>query len=148
MMTEENKQKITRETLERKIGLYEETIAKAEKYERLKENKDWQGFLEDLRKLIELHDKEIKMGTMMLADSPNNGYVKIENLKQAYVSSKEDWTDFLVRHQIQRQELQHWVEEPDRILTLAGLARNGLPALKDQLKELVHAPAAVGNGKE
>ena len=136
MITEQEKEKQARQKVESGIRLCEEAIQKAEKYERLKENKDWQGFLDDLKDVIRLHENEIRMGESMLVDAANNGYVKTDDFgKQIYVSSRKDWTDFIVRHQIQKADAETWLKEPDRILAMAALAREKLPVLKEKLVE-------------
>ena len=141
MMTEEAKIEQKKKTIENGIRLCEEGMAKAEKYERLSDNKDWQGFLNDLRVLSDLHDKEIKMGEAMLIDAPSNGYIKLDGFdKQQYVSSREDWVEFIIRHQIQKAECANWVKEPERIITFAKLCRDRLPVLKGQLKEISDGP--------
>src|SRR5271165_127344 len=147
MITERDKEKSQKDQLESRISLFEEAVLKAEKYERLQDNKDWQGYLADLEVLMDKHELEIKSGISLVLDAPNTGYVKMENLKQVYVSSKQDWIDFVERHEIQKQELLNWIREPDRILKIAAAARERIPDLKKQLKELTHVPAAVGNGQ-
>jgi hypothetical protein len=137
MITEKDKEDSQIKKLEGGIRLCEEAIAKAEKYERLKENKDWQGYLEDLRVLSTLHEKEIKMGTTLIADAPNTGYVKHDaSGSESYTSSKSDWVDFICRHEIERTILNTWIKEPDHMVTMASLAREKLPILKKKLDEL------------
>ena len=124
MITEQQKEKEAREKLENGIRICEEAMAKSEKYERLKDNKDWQGFLGDLRVLTDLHDREIKMGESMILDAPNTGYVKHDGFgNEKYVSSRQDWIDFIMRHQIQKTECSNWIKEPDQILTMAAMVR-------------------------
>jgi len=136
VITEEEKERIARETAQRGIRLCEEAIAKAEKYERLKDNPDWKGFLDDLKTLASLHEKEIEWARSMLVDAPHTGYLKMNDQgRQEYVSSRDDWTHFIVRHHIQKTECENWVKEPEHLLTLAGLSREKLPSLKEKAKE-------------
>src|SRR5579863_124879 len=101
-ISEEDKERIIKDQTIKAIATCEEAIEKAEKYERLKDNPDWKGFLEDLKVLSELHSKEIEWGKAMLIDAPNTGYLKMSAKgQQEYVSSRQDWVDFMVRHQIQ-----------------------------------------------
>jgi len=145
MITEEAAEKNKIEQLESGIRLCEEAITKAEKYERLKDNKDWQAFLEDLKILSEQHEKQIKWAASMLPDAPNNGYVKQDALgKESYISSKADWIDFISRHEIERSECAKWIKEPDYVLRMAALSRDKLPLLKEKLKELQNVSS--GNG--
>jgi len=136
MLTPKAKEKQNVDKIERGIQICEEALAKAEKYERLKDNKDWQGYISDLKVLAELHDREIKMGQAMLVDAPSNGYVMTEFDKQKYVSSKSDWVDFIVRHQIQKAEAEKWAKEPDQIISFAATCREKLPVLKKQLEDM------------
>jgi hypothetical protein len=145
MITEESKYKLRIEKIENGIRICEDAIAKAEKYERLKENKDWQAFLGDLKVLGDLHDKEIRMGEQMLLDAPNTGYLKLEMDKQVYVSSRQDWIDFIVRHQIQKEENVKWIKEQDHILKFADMCREKLPTLQKEL-EALRVPVEA-NGK-
>ena len=149
MITEAMKEKEAREKIENGIKICEEAMAKSEKYERLKDNKDWQAFLGDLQVLSDLHDREIKMGESMILDAPNTGYVKLDGFgNQKYVSSRQDWIDFIVRHQTQKAECSNWIKEPKHILTLAAMAREKLPMLKDKLKEYSHVSGEPSeNGK-
>ena len=146
MLTEQTKEDQKKKTIENGIRICEEGMAKAEKYERLADNKDWQGFSEDLKVLADLHDKEIKMAEAMLLDAPSNGYVKMDGFdKQQYVSSREDWVQFIVRHQIQKAECLKWVKEPEHIITFAKLCRDRLPVLKKQLAEIESGPSEAGS---
>lgn len=140
MITEKAKNEVGRQKIENGIRICEEALEKSEKYERLNENKDWKGYLEDLKILESLHDKEIQMGVMLMVDAPNHGYMKKELEKETYVSGKQDWTDFIIRHQIQKAELSNWIKEPERILAMASLAREKLPVLKKKLEELENVP--------
>jgi len=149
MISEEEKERIQKEQAERAVRICDEAIAKAEKYERLKDNKDWIDFLGDLKVLSDLHEKEVTWGRAMLLDAPRTGYLKM-NAKgvQEYVSSREDWIDFIVRHQIQKTECENWIKEPEHILTMAALAREKLPALKEKIASLSHVSGQPSeNGK-
>ena len=147
MITEKDKDLQKKEKLENGIRLCEEALAKAEKYERLKDNKDWQGYLEDLKVLSTLHEREIKVGISMFMDAPNTGHVKKGDFdKEVYVSSKQDWMDFISRHEIQKQECENWIKEPDRVILLASMAREKLPMLKEKLAEITNV-AEVETGK-
>ncbi len=64
--------------------------------------------------------------------------------KDIYVNSKADWTDFIVRHQIQKTETLKWVKEPDFILEMAAIAREKLPFLEGKLKDMQNAVGANG----
>ena len=148
MLTQQDKEKLTRNQLESSIRIFEDAIAKAEKYERLKENKDWQGYLKDLQVVVDIHAKEISQAEGYLPDAPATGYVKTDEFgKQQYVSSRSDWMDFIVRHYIQKKQLMNWIEEPERILKMAALSRERLPVLKAKLEDLSHATEPSGNGK-
>ena len=147
MITEKDKVSQQKEKLENGIRLCEEAISKAEKYERLKDNKDWQGYLEDLKVLVTLHEREIKVGVSMLLEAPTTGHVKRDNFdKDVYVSSREDWTNFISHHEIQKEECENWIKEPDRVILLASMAREKLPMLKEKLSEINHVPE-VETGK-
>lgn len=140
MITEQDREKTEIQKLENGIRFCEEAITKSEKYERLEENQDWKEFWKDIEILIGVHDKEILMGISMLPDAPNNTVVKTNDAgKQAVVSSKQDWMDFIIRHEIQRDELKSWMKEPLRILELARQARERLPELREKRKRLNHA---------
>lgn len=149
MITEEDKERAKKTEVQRGIRICEEAMAKAEKYERLKDSPDWQGYLSDLKVLADLHDKEIRMAETMLIDAPSTGYLKMKDSgAQEYVSSREDWVDFIVRHQIQKSDCLAWVKEPEHILTLAALAREKLPILKEKLSEMALVTGAPSeNGK-
>lgn len=137
MITELDKEKAQKEKLENGIRLCEDTIAKAEKYERLKDNKDWQGYLDDLKVLIGLHEREIKMGASMIPEAPFQSHIKHDEVgREVVVSSKEDWMDFISRHETQRAELSSWLKEPERIVAMAAMAREKLPMLRDKLAEI------------
>lgn len=142
MISELDKNKQKKEKIENGIRLCEDALAKSEKYERLKDNKDWQGYLDDLKVLVTLHDREIMVGAAMVVDAPNSGYVKKDDFgKDTYVNSKRDWLDFISRHEIQKTEAQNWAKEPEKILSLATLAREKLPMLKKSLSEILEVPA-------
>jgi hypothetical protein len=144
MITEQDKDKFKIEKLKNGITMCEDALAKSEKYERLQENSDWKEYLNDLKVLASLHEKEIRMGEMMLLDAPNTGYIKHEGDKEVFVSSKEDWLDFITRHEIQRQEAEKWMSEPERILKMAAYSREKLPLLKKQLDEIQNATGRNG----
>lgn len=149
MITEQDREKAQIEQIENGIRLCEEVLAKAEKYERLKENKDWQEYLNDLKILVDLHDREIRLGVTMIPDAPNSAYIKTDDFgKPSVVSSRADWADFIARHEVQRMELSNWIKEPDRILAMASMAREKIPVLKEKLKEIsrVETVAVKGNG--
>ena len=147
MLTELDQEKNQVKKLENSVRLCEEAISKAEKYERLEENKDWKEFWEDMKVVISLHDREITMACSMIPDAPSHPYIKHDDQgKETVVSSKADWADFISRHEIQRQELKNWIQEPDRIIRLAALAREKVPILKDRLKEYSRGPSET-NGK-
>lgn len=150
MITEKDKEAASRKKIENATRLCEESLEKAEKYERLKENKDWQGHLEDLKILISSHEREISLAVSMLPDAPNTGYLKHDaNGQETYVSSKLDWIDFIGRHEIMRASLATFIKEPDYMMEMASLAREKLPLLKKSLQELSHEPVASGsNGAE
>ena len=149
MITEEEKEQNLKKEILIKVQACEEAIAKAEKYERLKENPDWQGFMEDLKALSNLHEKEIKWGRQMVIQAPNDGYLKInQGGKQEYVSSKRDWMDFIVEHEIRKEECDKWEKEPGYIMSMAAMSRQDLPVYKEKLKELSHVSGqASENGK-
>ena len=153
MITQKDQEKQKIEKIQNGISICEDALKKAEKYERLKDNKDWQGFIEDLKILSTKHDNEIKMGEMMLIDAPHTGYLKFQMSsgdvsKQEYVSSREDWIQFILRHQIQKAQCETWTKETDRIINFAGLCREKLPQLKKELEDLTHEPVGhQGNGK-
>jgi len=151
MITEQEKENQKVKQIRNGIRICEEAIAKAEKYERLKDNKDFIDYLKDLKILADLHDREIKMGESMLIDAPNSGYVKTAFEKQEYVSSRQDWIDFIIRHQIQKAECTKWVKEPDQIIAFASLCREKLPLLQQQLSEIEgdadEEDRTRGNGK-
>lgn len=137
MITEEAKENQKKKQIDGGIQLCEEAIAKAEKYERLKDNKDWQGYLDDLKILAGLHEREIRMGISMILEAPETGYIKKDDFgKDTYISSKRDWIHFIERHEIQRQEAETWTKEPERVMALAAMAREKLPVLKEKLAEL------------
>lgn len=143
MITEQNKEKLKMEKLSSSIQLCEEAIIKAEKYERLKENKDWLSYLADLQILVEQHEKEIRNGSQLLINAPRTGHTKINDAgSQVYVSSKDDWLDFIMRHEIQKGHLINLLKEPGYILEMAQIAREKLPVLKKNLEDL----SAGGNG--
>lgn len=146
MLTEADREKSNKTKVESGIRLCEDAIAKAEKYERLKDNKDWQGHLEDLKVLMTLHDREIKMAIGMIIDAPFTSYVKKNDVGQeVMVSSRQDWTEFIARHEIQRTDCENWIKEPDRIIAMATLAREKLPMLREKLSEL--SDTIESNGK-
>lgn len=149
MITEEAREKEKIRKIEDGILTCEEGIKKAEKYERLKENKDWLDYLNDLKTVAGVHDREIKAGEAMLVDAPNTGYIKLDGFgNQKYVSSRTDWIDFIMRHQIQKADCLTWMKEPEQILTFAALCREKLPLLQAELKEMKHEPIGTeGNGK-
>ena len=149
MISESEKEKIQKDQLERGIRVCEEAVAKAEKYERLKDNADWKGFLDDLKVVESLHEREIAMGESMLIDAPNTGYLKMSAKgSQEYVSSRQDWIDFIIRHQIQKADCATWIKEPESIIAMAAMAREKLPSLKEKLMELSHATGLPSeNGK-
>lgn len=141
MLTEEAREDLLVERTKKAITLCEEAVAKSEKYERLKDFKPWQDYLGDLKILIDVHDREIKFGLQMLAEAPHTTYVRHAtdgSGKEQVVSSKMDWVDFIVRHQIQKEEASNWMTEPDRILELARQAREQVPLLKEKLVGLTH----------
>ena len=148
-ISEEEKERIVKEQAKQKIQAYEEAIAKAEKYERLKDNPDWQAFLDDLKSLADIHDRDIEWAKEMLLDAPNDGYLKMgAGGKQEYVSSRMDWLDYIARHQIEKKECLKWTKEPGFIMQMAAMARERLPALKEKVMELTHVSGlADENGK-
>ena len=148
MITEEDKERLVREDAKRKIVAYEEAIAKAEKYERLKDNPDWKAFLNDLKILADLHETQIRWGMSMIVDAPNDGYIKIKEGKQEYVSSRQDWIDFITRHNIQKEECLKWENEPGYIMQMAAMARERLPGMKEKAADLKNVSGQPSeNGK-
>ncbi len=145
MITEAENERLKIKKLENGIRLCEETITKAEKYERLQENKDWLSHLEDLKILIEQHDKEILLASSMIPDAPSHPYVTTDEAgRSKVVSSREDWMNYISVHEIKRTLLKSWLKEPELILAGAALAREKLPVLKKELDSLSHAD--TGNG--
>ena len=149
MLTEQDREKQKIEKTQNGIQICEDALKKSEKYERLKDNADWKGFLDDLKVIESLHEREIAMGESMLTDAPNTGYLKMSAKgSQEYVSSRQDWIDFIVRHQIQKAECSTWIKEPESIIAMAAMAREKLPSLKEKLMELSHATGLPSeNGK-
>lgn len=149
MLTEQDKIDSQKKKIELTIRQAEEVMAKSEKYERLKENKDWQSYIEDLKLEIGRHEKEILLGITYFPDAPSSGHIKHDaSGAESYVSSKSDWMEFINRHEIQRAQLQSWVKEPDYIISAAQLYRDRLPILKEKLSELAAVREPVVNGKE
>jgi hypothetical protein len=147
MITESENERLKIKKLQNGIRLCEESIAKAEKYERLKENKDWQGYLNDLTIVADQHDKEILIACTMIPDAPSHPYVSTGEMGHTKViSSREDWMNYITTHEIKRAQIRSWLKEPGFILAQAALAREKLPIFKKELKalELVHAD--TGNG--
>jgi hypothetical protein len=148
-ITEEDKERLAKEDAQRKITAYEEAIAKAEKYERLKDNPDWQAYLEDLKIEATFYDRNIGWAREMLVDAPYDGYLKMgDNGKQEYVSSKMDWMDYIQRNDIERVKCLKLVRDPANIMKMAAMARERLPAVKEKVMELTHVSGlASENGK-
>ena len=147
--TEEEKERVAKEQSKLKIRAFVEAIAKAAKYERLKDNAEWQAFLADLKILADLHEKDIEWAKEMLLDAPNDGYLKMgAGGKQEYVSSKMDWMDYIARHQIEKKECLKWTKEPGYIMAMAAMARERLPIEKQKVVELTHVSGEPSeNGK-
>lgn len=134
MLTEAEQENAKSEKLKSGIRLCEEMIAKSEKYERLQENPDWQGYLGDLKVLIGLHEREIRQGVASLVEAPHNSFVRHNAQgEEIIVNGKLEWSDFVVRHQIQKDELETWLKEPERIVEGARQAREHMPVLKQKL---------------
>lgn len=137
MITEQNREHIKIEKLKENIQICDEILHKSEKYERLIENSDFKAFLDDLKIVISLHEREIKFGQSLMIEAPNQSYVKMSDTgKEMIVSSKSDWMDFIIRHAVQKDTLENWLKEPRDIIEKAQKARAAIPVLKKQLSEL------------
>lgn len=132
MLTPENELKGSKETMEGNISLAEDILRKAEKYERLKGNPDWEGVLEDIKVLMGIHDKEISNALAQLTSVRPSGTMAEDNK----VYGRDDWFDFILMHQIRKEQLQEALNEQKRILEAAKMAREALPKLKDKLEKI------------
>lgn len=147
MITEEAKELAQMEKLENGIRLCNEALAKAEKYERLDEKKDWKEYLGDLKILAEVHDREILMAISQMDEAPNTTYFRPTEDGGRTVSSKLDWVDFIRNHKIRADQCREWIREPGHVIALAKQARDTLPVLKEKLAELKsHYAETKGNG--
>lgn len=136
-ITEAQREKAEKEKLENGVAICEQALQKAEKYERLQENNDWKEYLEDLRVLIGAIQKDIDFAVMMMVDAPNTTVVKMgESGKEATVSSKQDWADFIIQKKVRKDTIEGWLTEPEKILFLAKQSRDLLPKLKEKISVL------------
>lgn len=132
MLTPEDELKGKKETVEENIQLAEDILRKAEKYERLKGNPDWEGVLNDIKVLMGLHDREIANALAQLTAVRPSGTMAQD--KKVY--GRDDWFDFILGHQIRKEQLQEALNEQKRILDAAKMAREALPKLKEQLEKM------------
>ena len=128
MITEEDRVRERQDKLHDSIRLCQDILKKAEKYERLKDNDDWKGVLEDINILRDLHRREIDSAQKMMT-------------RQSFFR-KMRTVDFIVEHQIRLEQIEEALKEMDRIIAAAKIARERLPEFQTQLREqeeLVHA---------
>ena len=115
------------------ISICEDAIQKAELYERLEENSDWKAWKELLRKASALHEQEIQQGIKALINAPGSTIVRATQGGDVIISSRDDWQEFITRHEIMRSNLEEWLKEPGLMIGLARKAREVLPGLKERL---------------
>lgn len=130
-LTPEDELKQKKAVVEDNLKLAEDILKKAEKYERLKGNPDWEGVLEDVKVLIGIHGKQIENALSQIVDVRPTGSVA----ENKVVYGRDDWFDFILQHQVRKEQLMEGLNEQSRILEAAELARKSIPILQKQLDQ-------------
>lgn len=108
--------------LQRELKYQLEVLQKSEKYERLNENDDWKEVLEDIRAGIKAHETEIAQALV--------------SLSELQPSEREKMFDFILIHQVRKEQIEQALNRPVQILELAKKARTLIPELKEKIRTL------------
>jgi len=111
--------------LESDISFAKEVLLKAEKYERLMEDKDFKDFLKDFEEGFGIHAKEVDSSLGMLTGSSPR--------------QQEDLFRIILIHQAKKESVKQLVDRPLEIVKLAVEKRKQLPVLEEKLREAQEA---------
>lgn len=115
--------------LQNELRYWTEVLQKSEKYERLKENEDWQDVFKEIRHVLKVHNDEIAKA--------------LDTLTGLGPKDREQANDVVLIHQIRKEQVEEALKEPERILEMAKRARERIPEVKEAIRtaqeELTHA---------
>ncbi len=115
--------------LQNELRYWTEVLQKSEKYERLKDNEDFQEVFKELRFVAEAHGKEIQTA--------------LGTLTQLKTSERLEAYDVILTHQTRLEQIEEALKEPERIIEMAKKARERIPEVKEEMRsaqeELAHA---------
>lgn len=123
MITEQEKIVGERQDLLSQIQIMETRIKNSEPYERLKGNADFEKVLSDMKDIMKNHDVAIAGALHELANSTDPN-IRIK------------WTNYLVEHTIEREQIEQGILAQDHIINAAKEAREKLPELRDKLEAI------------
>lgn len=115
----EDKKKQLRED---KAKFLQEIVAAAGRYERLLVNQDFVDMLEDLKKVAELHEKEVR------------GYLAAYSLSTSFFK-KMRLAEVMGQHQLRQSQIEEAISYPATLVQKAVEAREEIAKLKALDKE-------------
>lgn len=115
----EEKRKLLRDE---KIKFLQEIISAAARYERLLAVQDFQDILTDLKKLVELHETEIR------------GYLAAYSMSSSFFK-KMRLAEVLGQHQLKKTQIEDAINYPQQLVDKASEAREEIAKLKALDKE-------------
>ena len=120
IISAEERAKAKRE--EHKLFL-EQIITASARYERLLVNKDFQDIMADLKNVVDMHEKEIKV------------YLQSYSLSSSFFK-KMRLAEVMGQHQMKKEQIEEAINYPKMIVAKAAEAREVLAKIKEQeLKE-------------
>lgn len=110
------------QSLSNELVYWTEVLQKSEKYERLKDDGDWQDVFKEIRHVLKVHDDEIAKA--------------LETLSGLNPRDREDANSVILIHQIRKEQIQEALNEPERIADLARRARERIPDIKEEIRKI------------
>lgn len=119
MITEEERIKTKQGIIEERKKFLKQVIDASARYERLLSDKDFQNVLEDLQKVVDIHNREIAILVKNLCDESNF-------FKRMRVES------ILRIHQVRKDQLLEALVYPEKLVHEARLAREELKQIRTE----------------
>jgi hypothetical protein len=126
MLTEQDKQDQEKKIIEDKIKWNSEIIVAAAKYERLAENRDYQGVINDMKSVKEILDNELLILSKQLV------------MEEDPIKRETVYNEFLAKS-VRRMVVEEGYHYTNRITHEASVARDENVVLRQQLKEKYNA---------
>lgn len=119
MITEEARQTQEKDQRDENIKWLKQIIDAAARYERLMSNKDFQDYLSDRQKIIQLHEGEIQGYLQMIAAAPS-------------IFKRMRLMEVITQHQIRKECVEESILYPHQIIQKAREAREELKTIREK----------------